>query len=103
MAAGPSKISDRWIKRKDKLKLATLLRYQSNLDLNYGSSGSPVLDRRCNLVGVLSNFASGSANLSYEFKALNSRCMFISTPAIVEVLKNVYDARNLVQEFASEQ
>jgi hypothetical protein len=92
-------VADSWKKRKDRLNLDTPLRLQCNLDLNYGSSGSPVLDRHFKLIGVLSDFASNSADIAYEFKALESRCMFISTAAIVEVLDKVYNASELVREW----
>ena len=94
----PYALPDRWLMAKEKLNGDALLNFASTCDIVGGNSGSPVFDKDANVVGVVfdGNFQSLGGNFWFDEEV--NRAVAVSTEAVVEALKNVYGADELVKE-----
>ncbi|HKP68801.1 MAG TPA: S46 family peptidase [Pyrinomonadaceae bacterium] len=89
--------------RKDKIDLSTPLNFVYTADTIGGNSGSPVINRNGELVGL--NFDSNLQKLSNRYwyidDAEGSRAIGVHTAGILEALRKVYDANELANELTS--
>ena len=96
----PYDLPARYRERKDRLDLATPLNFVYSADTIGGNSGSPVINRAGELVGI--NFDSNIQKLSnrywYIAEEEGSRAVGVHSAGIIEALKKVYDANGLVAE-----
>jgi hypothetical protein len=96
----PFDLPARWIAGREKLSLATGLNFVYTADTIGGNSGSPVVNRNAELVGL--NFDSNQQRLPgrylYVDEADGSRAIAVSSAAIIEGLTKVYDAGSVVSE-----
>jgi hypothetical protein len=96
----PFDLPDRWKAGREKLNLATGFNFVYTADTIGGNSGSPVVNRNGDLVGL--NFDSNQQRLPgrylYVDEADGSRAVAVHSGAIVEALIKVYDARPIVAE-----
>jgi hypothetical protein len=88
----------RWRDAPPGLALATPLDFVTNLDIIGGSSGSPVVNRDGDLVGVL--FDGNLEELANRFAYTDrvARSIAVDIRAAVEALDKVYKAEGLVRE-----
>lgn len=84
--------------RKSALNLNAPLNFVATVDATGGNSGSPIVDRKGELVGVLfdGNIQSLPTNFFYEEEI--SRSVMVDGQGIVEALLKAYDAKPLVEE-----
>ncbi len=86
--------------RRDKIDLSTPLNFVYSADTIGGNSGSPVINRKGEVVGL--NFDSNNQKLSNRYWYIEdnegSRAVGVHSAGIIEVLKKVYDADALVTE-----
>jgi hypothetical protein len=96
----PFDLPERWKAGREKLNLATGLNFVYTADTIGGNSGSPVVNRNAELVGL--NFDSNQQRLPgrylYVDEADGSRAVAVHSAAIVEALLKLYDARPVVAE-----
>ncbi len=96
----PFDLPERWRAGREKLNLATGLNFVYTADTIGGNSGSPVVNRNAELVGL--NFDSNQQRLPgrylYVDEADGSRAVAVHSAAIVEALIRLYDARPIVAE-----
>jgi peptidase S46-like protein len=94
----PYQLPERWMKSKSRLRLDTPLDYVSTADIIGGNSGSPTVNRRGEVVGIIfdGNIQSLEWNFIYEDK--QARAVHVDSRAIVEALQNIYGATSLVDE-----
>jgi hypothetical protein len=87
-----------WAKRKSRLNLATPFNFVSTPDIIGGNSGSPVVNRAGEFVGIIfdGNLPSLSWNVAFNDK--QGRALSVHAAAILESLKQVYGAKELVRE-----
>jgi hypothetical protein len=88
----PYNLPDRLLKRKDRLDLSTPLNFVSTCDIIGGNSGSPVVNRAGELVGVIFDGNIDSLVSNYVYDVERGRSVAVHAAAIIEVLRKVYDA-----------
>jgi len=94
----PYQLPPSWMQSKSKLKLTTPLNFVSTTDIIGGNSGSPTVNRKGEVVGIVfdGNIQSLAWNFVYEDK--DARSVHVDSRGIVEALKTIYGATGLVQE-----
>jgi hypothetical protein len=98
----PFVLPPRWLKGKDKLDLATPFNFASTADTIGGNSGSPVLNRAGELVGI--NFDRNRHGLvrNYVYTDEQARHISVHSRGVLEALRRLYDAGPLVKELVGE-
>jgi len=94
----PYQLPQTWISRKKKLQLKTPLNFASTLDLLPGSSGSPVVNRDGELVGLIFDGNIQSLGWRFLYEETTGRAISVDARAILEVLRKVYKANELAKE-----
>lgn len=94
----PYALPERWLARKAHLDLKTPYNFVCAIDIIGGNSGSPVIDREGEVVGVVfdGNIHSLVWNIAYTDD--QARAVVVDGRGIIEALESVYDAQNLVRE-----
>lgn len=96
----PYQLTDSLRNRKNNIDLATPLNFVYSADTIGGNSGSPVINRKGELVGL--NFDSNRQKLSNRYWYIpdveGSRAVAVHSAGVVEALKKIYDAEELLQE-----
>ncbi|MFI5288967.1 MAG: S46 family peptidase [Polyangia bacterium] len=94
----PWQIPDKWEAARARLDLSTPLDFVSTTDIIGGNSGSPVINRAGELVGLIfdGNIESLPGNFYYD-GAVN-RALAVSSQALTSALRGVYDAAPLADE-----
>lgn len=94
----PYDLPARYVEGTDKLDLATPLNFVSTCDIIGGNSGSPVINRNAEFVGVIfdGNIESLIGDLVYHEE--NNRAVAVHSAAMIEALRKLYDAAPLADE-----
>lgn len=81
-----------------RVDLTKSLNFVCTCDVTEGNSGSPVVDRNGDVLGLVfdGNVASTAGMFAYD--ADRSRAIGVSTAGITEVLENIYRADSIVRE-----
>lgn len=94
----PFRLPDSWRKRKDRLDLKVPLNFVSTADIIGGNSGSPVVNRRGELVGIIFDGNLPSLVWDFVFAAEQGRALAVCSQGILEALRKIYDADRLADE-----
>jgi hypothetical protein len=87
-----------WLDAKAKLDLKTPFNFVSDNDIIGGNSGSPVLNKDGEVVGIAFDGNIHSLGGAYGFDAAVNRCVSVDSRAILHALDKVYGAERLVKE-----
>src|SRR5437762_14327002 len=93
----------RWIDKKAKLNLATHFNFVSDADIIGGNSGSPVVNKENEFVGIIFDGNIQSLVLDCIYTDTQSRAVSVDSAAITEALRKVYEANALADELESER
>jgi hypothetical protein len=95
---GDFSLPDRFWQRVDKLNLSTPVNFVTTNDIIGGNSGSPVINRAGDLVGLIfdGNIESLVGNFIYD--ATKNRAVAVHPGYIMEALRKLYDAGKLADE-----
>ncbi len=94
----PFDLPQRWIDKKANLNLATHFNFVSNADIIGGNSGSPVVNKADEFVGIIFDGNIQSLVLDCIYSDKQARAVSVDSAAIIEALRKVYEAGDLADE-----
>jgi hypothetical protein len=97
-AKEPWKLPKSWHENKSQIDLDTPLNFVSTCDIIGGNSGSPVVNKNLELVGLIFDGNIQSLTSNYFYSDAQSRSTSVHSSAIREALAKIYGADRIVQE-----
>lgn len=97
-AYDPFKLADTWVAAQKSLNKKTRFNQVSTNDIVGGNSGSPLINARGELVGLIFDGNIQSLGGSYFYDESVNRAVSVHSAAISEALKKVYKSEHLVKE-----
>jgi hypothetical protein len=98
---GSWSLPPRWNQRRRAIDPSLPLNFITTNDIIGGNSGSPVLDRDGELVGLVFDGNIQSIVGRFYYDERQNRCIAVDARAILEALTKVYDADFLVKELTA--
>jgi len=92
-----------WKERKGKLNPSAPFNFVSTADIIGGNSGSPVVNREGELVGIIFDGNLQSLELDYIYTDQEARAVAVHSAGILEALRKVYAADRLVGELTGKK
>jgi Peptidase S46 len=99
----PFDLPKRWVDAKEKLDLKTPFNFVCTADIIGGNSGSPVVNRDAEFVGIIFDGNIQSLMLDFAYSEIQARAVSVDAQAIMEALRKVYDAGPLADELAGKK
>ena len=96
--AFPFNLPASWLKAQQALDLTTPMNFATTNDIIGGNSGSPVVSKDAEVVGLIFDGNIHSSGGEYGFNADNNRAVAVHTATILEALRKIYGAGALADE-----
>jgi hypothetical protein len=94
----PFRLPARWIKAKSALDLNTPFDFVTTADTHGGNSGSPTVNEKGELIGILFDGNWEGLENQYLYTDEQARSVHVASKAILEALRKVYKADRLLRE-----
>jgi len=96
--ADPFQLPDSWIRSKGKLNLATPMNFVTTNDIIGGNSGSPLVNRKGEVAGLIFDGNIHSLGGDYGYDPVLNRAVAVDSAALLEAMDKVYGAGRIVKE-----
>ena len=94
----PWNLPERWVERKSKVNMRVPLDFVSTNDIIGGNSGSPTINQRGEVVGLIFDGNIQSLVGDFVYDESQNRAVSVHSSALIEALRKVYDAGPLADE-----
>ncbi|WP_257453965.1 S46 family peptidase [Archangium lipolyticum] len=94
----PFRLPASWVQARTRLELQTPFDFVSTNDIIGGNSGSPIFNKDAEIVGIVFDGNIQSLGGEYGFDESVNRTVSVHSQGIVEGLRDVYNARRLLEE-----
>ena len=94
----PFALPKSWLEAKNKLDSSTPFNFLNTADIIGGNSGSPVVNRKGELVGIIFDGNIYSLVLDFVYTDEKARAIAVHSASIIEALRKVYGAQKLADE-----
>ncbi len=94
----PFRLPKRWAESKARLNLATPFNFVSTADTHGGNSGSPTVNTKGEIVGILFDGNLESLPDRFLYTDERARSVHVAVQGIVEALRKIYGAGRLLDE-----
>ncbi|MCX6626603.1 MAG: S46 family peptidase [Candidatus Solibacter sp.] len=88
----------RWVEAKASLDPVVPLNFVSTCDITGGNSGSPTVNTRREIVGIVFDGNIESLPITYQYSEEQARSVHVASQGIVEALRKIYRADRLLKE-----
>lgn len=94
----PYNLAPSWLQKKANIKLTTPLNAIETADIIGGNSGSPVVNKAGEVVGIIFDGNIQSLPWNFQYEDTIGRSLHVDSRGIMEALRNIYGATRLVNE-----
>ena len=94
----PFQVPSQWMNKRAAIDPKTPFNFVTTADIVGGNSGSPVINRNGDFVGIIFDGNIQSLTWDYLYSDQQARSVAVDSRAILQALQNVYDAPALVSE-----
>ncbi len=99
----PYDLPDRYVSRKSKLAMDTGFNFVCTTDIIGGNSGSPVINRNGEIVGLIFDGNIQSLGNRFVYDEQVARAVAVHSEGIVEAIRKIYEAHGLADELEGRQ